>query len=718
MQLTTDIDTIQDATRAYLASGLCVLPARRDQKRPTVGSWKKYQERMPTEAEVSAWMANNPNAICILCGRASGNLEIIDFDGGGELFPAWWERILEDLRAKLVVESTPSGGRHVIYRCEEVVCGNLKLAQRADSKQIVTLIETRGEGGLFLCAPTEGYELVEGDLCSPPVLTQEERDTLLQAAWELNEHWPEAEDPQPTSTHRERPGGDYNARGDVREILHRHGWTLARPGANEYWRRPGKNSGWSATLKDRVFYVFSSNAAPFEPNRAYSPFSVYALLEHDGDYERAARSLRERGFGNASADNGHVGVDLSALTNLSTVKDPTNTERSALAEPHEGTSPSDSYGVDPTILTEPQSARAPDPFSIRVDAVCLADVDPEPVVWLWPGRFALGKLSLIAGEPGLGKSFLTLDMAARVSRGDGWPCDGGTESEPGGVVLLSAEDDIKDTIVPRLITAGADRSRIQAMRALYQPQPGLGVGVEKPVPFSLLEHVPQLEQLIQRAAPCKLVVVDPVSAFLGGTDSHNNSEVRSALSPLSDMAARSRVAVVAVTHLNKGQGSALNRVIGSVAFTAAARAAYVITRDEDDPARRLMLPAKNNLGRDADGFAYRLVGDPIPCVQWEPAPVSMSADEAVSGHPRGRGPKPDALRDAEGWLFDFLSAGPQPAKEVYVRAAEDGHTRDTIRRAKAALGIETAKDGFQGPWTWVLPGSGPLMTGMREGDND
>lgn len=373
----------------------------------------------------------------------------------------------------------------------------------------------------------------------------------------------------------------------------------------------------------------------------------------------------------------------------------------------------------PSYLGEPakmehlaDSARGPtvNPFAIRVDAVRLSDVDPEPIRWLWPGRFALGKLSLIAGQPGLGKSFLTLDIAARVSRGDHWPCDESSVCDQGGVVLLSAEDDIEDTIVPRLIAARADRSRIQAMRALYQPQPGIAPGAEKPVPFSLLEHVPQLEELIHRAETCRLVVVDPVSAFLGKTDSHNNSEVRSALAPLASMAERNGVAVIAVTHLNKGQGSALDRVIGSIAFTAAARAAYVVTRDEDDKARRLMLPAKNNLATDLDGFAYRLEGEPTPHVEWETMPVAMSADEAVGGR-RSRGPEPDARRDAEAWLMDYLAAGPRPAKALYIAASEDGHTKDTIRRAKATLGVQATKTGYQGAWVWLLPGSGPVMTG-------
>ena len=211
------------------------------------------------------------------------------------------------------------------------------------------------------------------------------------------------------------------------------------------------------------------------------------------------------------------------------------------------------------------------------------------------------------------------------------------------------------------------------------------------------------------------MIIDPVSAFLGSTDSHNNSEVRSVLAPLAEMAARHRVAVVVISHLNKGQGSALDRVIGSIAFTAAARAAFVVTKDDDDPARRLLLPVKNNLGCDTIGFAYRLEGEPTPHVEWEPAPVTMSADEAVGGEHRSRGPDPEARRDAEAWLLDFLAVRPRPALEVFNAARDDGHTKDTIKRAKAAVGILSVKAEFGGGWVWMLPGCGPLMKVTHEG---
>ncbi|HEX42733.1 MAG TPA: hypothetical protein ENN81_11845, partial [Phycisphaerales bacterium] len=307
---------ILEAALACRVAGLSVLPAHLAEKRPALSGWKPFQEHLPGKEQVCAWF-KEAEAICIVTGKVSGNLEMMDFDNGGELFDRWAGAVKEQspgLIDRLVIESSQSGGRHVAYRCRDAVCGNLKLAQRrletpggkqyvhrkdADGNQhvIQTLIETRGEGGLFLCAPSPGYKLLQGDFTHLPVLTPGERDVLLSAAWALNEYIPPPE-PIPTGcASLARPGDDYSARGDVRAVLVKHGWTLAKPGENEYWRRPGKTNGWSATLKDRIFYVFSSNAAPFEPNKAYSPFAVYAHLEHNGDFAAAARALRAEGYG-------------------------------------------------------------------------------------------------------------------------------------------------------------------------------------------------------------------------------------------------------------------------------------------------------------------------------------------------------------------------------------------------------------------------------------
>ncbi len=281
--MTLPLPSTLDAARRYAAAGLCVLPAIRegDDKRVALRSWKSYQTRLPTPAEHARWFAGpTQRDLCLVCGRVSGNLEMIDFDLAGAAFEPWRARVeavCPGLIDRLVVETTPSGGRHVAYRCSDPVCGNMKLAQRsfdapgADPievagkrftprkgvdgcwRAVATMIETRGEGGMFLCAPSNGYLLEAGDLAALPVIKSEERECLLACAWELNEAQHPVEDgPRPkassaSSPGEMKPGDDFNQRGDVRDLLVEHGWTRVSGGENEHWARPGKDRGCSAT---------------------------------------------------------------------------------------------------------------------------------------------------------------------------------------------------------------------------------------------------------------------------------------------------------------------------------------------------------------------------------------------------------------------------------------------------------------------------------------
>ncbi|QDU71057.1 DUF3987 domain-containing protein [Mucisphaera calidilacus] len=492
---------LAQAAKRYHRAGLRVLPAKLAEKRPAVGRWKQYQKRLPTDAEVSAWFANSHEALCILCGQVSGNAsgggggatsgggggatsgggEMIDFDAGGEKYDAWTQRIPPDLLAKLVIESTQHDGRHVYYLYGGEVCGNMKLAQRREGDKIVTLIETRGEGGLFLCAPTPGYKLIQGDLASPPVLTMAERDTLLQAAWDLTEYLPPVVDGPRNSTHitgsgnvgqrgrssvgqgqlsadnphsgeypsdngvvgqraamsvrpcgslpemGARPGDDFNHRGDVRAVLAEHGWVRTKGGENEYWRRPGKNAGTSATLKDGVFYVFSSNAAPFEPDRGYAPFAVYALLNHGGDYELAASSLAMKGYG------GMVGNSLAGRADG---PDMSGIERMSVAP---GACPPDTPGSGHTLaMSDGQAEPVPeiaDPGPLpdemlRVPGLVSEVMDHTLATAPYPNQVmafagALSLMAFLAGrkvrDPGDNRTNLYLLGLAHSASGKDWP---------------------------------------------------------------------------------------------------------------------------------------------------------------------------------------------------------------------------------------------------------------------------------------------------------
>ncbi len=397
---------MRGVARRYLAAGLSVLPAAAKQKRPTLSGWKQYQQHLPRAHDIDRWWTDGQSdACCIVAGAVSGNLELLDFDHGGELFAAWKELIPDELLGRLVVEQSRSGGRHVVYRCETSINGNMKLAQGVRDGQLVTLIETRGEGGLFLCAPTTGYVLEQGSLERVPILTSSDRELLLEAAWSLNEHTPPVFDPIPGQPQLElRPGDDFNNRGDVRDILLRNGWVLAKSGDNEYWRRPGKSDGWSATLRDRVLYVFSSNALPFEPERAYSPFAVYSLLEHGGDYEAAAKDLRTEGYGSDAV----VSLPYSAPPAICSDDD--------IPSPEPIMQPSDPGPMPEHMLRIPG-------FVSEVMDFCTATAPYPNQVMAFTGALALQ--AFLAGrkvrDPGDNRTNLYLLGLAHSAAGKDWP---------------------------------------------------------------------------------------------------------------------------------------------------------------------------------------------------------------------------------------------------------------------------------------------------------
>lgn len=333
-----------EAIKAYLAANLSPVPIKIKDKYPSMlREWRSYMKRQPTEQEMSLWSVyrNSQEYGCgLICGAVSGNLEVIDFDnhtGNAERYFNEFSSIPEVRQIitanDLAVETTQSGGYHLLYRSEKIDSSkklftikdligdretyfkdNLKFAKYIGKDFIVkrddlgreycdiTEIETRGEGGLIVTAPTKGYEVVAGDLRNIPTISAEERNTLIDFARAFNvpdiapAPAPRATTTAATPSDDQRPGDFYNENcaGDIPAILTAAGWQHL---GGKNWRRPGKKDGVSATLghvAPDTFYCFTSNGHPFEENHAYKPFTIFALLEHGGDFSAAARDLVAR----------------------------------------------------------------------------------------------------------------------------------------------------------------------------------------------------------------------------------------------------------------------------------------------------------------------------------------------------------------------------------------------------------------------------------------
>lgn len=333
------------------------------------------------------------------------------------------------------------------------------------------------------------------------------------------------------------------------------------------------------------------------------------------------------------------------------------------------------------------------------EIVTISDVVPEKVSWLWPGRIPRGKLTVLDGDPGLGKSTITLDLGACISMGRPLP-DSHESREPEGVVVLSAEDGLADTIRPRLEAAGADLSKVAAIKGI------LDGGEHRPL--GIPGDVTHIETAITKVNAA-LVIIDPLMAFLSGTvNSHRDQDIRRALHTLSDLAERTGAAILIIRHLNKAPGaSPLYRGGGSIGIIGAARSGLVVGKDPEDESRRVLAVTKSNLGAEPPSLAYTIENDPlfnVSRIRWHGV-VNLSANQIL---PTGDGGQDTgALAEAKAVLKDILAQGPMPSRWVKKQAKEAGIADRTLDRAKQVLGVRSDKSGGIGGadscWKWSLP---------------
>ena len=343
--------------------------------------------------------------------------------------------------------------------------------------------------------------------------------------------------------------------------------------------------------------------------------------------------------------------------------------------------------------------RRKDEFNV----ICAEEAGVGIVDWFWNGFIARGDVTVFFGPPEHSKSTLAMHFAALSTIGGEWPCDGGV-APMGRWLVLSAEDDWRTTINPRIIANGGDWKKVFRLNLNNRW-------------FDLSKDIQALKTTIEKMEDVIGLVIDPVSAFLGKpgkVDSHKQADVRGILGPLHEMATELNIVIIAIMHPNKSLegASVLAAIAGSSAFGEAPRVVHLIIPDPDDENRVLMLRAKNShMPRTVTtGMAYRLVNTEIEPginaakIMWD-GPVDISAREALKAYAR---PEKDrrGAKEVQDWLRALLLAGPMDVKKIREEADKIGISKDQLDRAKQKLGVISRKIGMSDGFEWLLGGDG------------
>ncbi len=345
----------------------------------------------------------------------------------------------------------------------------------------------------------------------------------------------------------------------------------------------------------------------------------------------------------------------------------------------------------------------------KLNVVSLADVDAKAVEWLWPFRIPKNKFTLFAGPQGIGKGFFTLYMAAQIAKGEPWPDCADVSNERGGVLLLTAEDALSDTVAWRLEnTFGLNkesRRSIEAIRCVTSEN-----GTERL--FNLGLDLKHLESLIQQRRNIRLIIIDPINSYWPSKkDSNRDSDVRSVLAPITAMAERCNVSVIGLMHLNKrSDASALDRILNSVAFSAVARTVWIFGWDKrddvkDEVRRRDFVLAKCNSSPYQPGtnsIVFTLSQE--KGMKLEEFNAIIDANEMVKTDEQADEEKKD-IDVAIKFLQEVLEGGEEKsAKQIIAEAKQNGISLRTLMRAKRNINIRSRKHGgSEGYWVWKLP---------------
>jgi triphosphoribosyl-dephospho-CoA synthetase len=351
-----------------------------------------------------------------------------------------------------------------------------------------------------------------------------------------------------------------------------------------------------------------------------------------------------------------------------------------------------------------------------------ADIKAERVKWIWRRRISRGNVTVIFGQPGLGKGQIAANLAATVSRGRKWPCKEGL-APIGHVIMINAEDGAADTVRPRLEAAGANLTRVHIMKDVADPTRGQRL-------FSLVADLERLDELLESIETPRLVIIDPLSAFLTPGDgqqfnANDITQVRGLLSRVDALAKKHDIAIVFICHLTKASaGTALSRLAGSSALAAAPRAAFLVTRGEDGSKWLIFAAAKNNLGSDSTTLQYRIRRKKLPSgiapyISWNKKTLSITADEALANG-SGGARKVAAAREIDEFLRKLLADGRRGSTEVFADGKEHGFSPKQLHTAAGRLGVRKFNTGSPETkkWWWELGGAANSSVASKDKADD
>jgi hypothetical protein len=654
----------RDAAFALASIGLHVFACTPD-KKPTVTAWE--QNATDNTFQIEAIWQSSPHFIPGLPVGAHG-LVVIDCDrkpnapDGVAAFYSLCAAHSIDLSSAFVVE-TPSTGLHFYFR-SDTAYGNSRGSLPAG-------IDVRGKGG-YVIAPGatlpdgRGYKIVHGSWNAIPALPEALAAFL-----------------RPKVNSAPTPAAHAPQRATEREIAYA-AQALSDEISKLETMKPG--DGRNHALNVAAHSMGTMNGAGWIDAVTVSQ----ALLS-------------------AASANGHTSKHGEQQT-IKTIESGLN---AGMSKPREPLAVVPAIDISSMIANGIAACKRKESQVVvsgkrSITLVQCSTIEAKPITWLWNGFIPQGKLTLLAGAGGTGKSTLAFNFAATVSNAGAWP-DGSRCNDASNVLVWSSEDDAADTITPRLMAVGANLSKCGIISGAIDEN-----GMR--CPFDAARDMEQLREATQQIGKVSLLIIDPIVTAVTG-DMHKANDVRRSLQCIVDFAAATNCAVLGITHFAKGTAgkNSAERVIGSQAFAALARMVLVAAKEEESD-RRVFTRAKSNNSIDTGGFNYSIEAIELQSgivatrVIWGESleGSSRSILAKVEGDVKEDGEK---LRAAKQFLIEMLTNGSAPAKELLKYAREGyGISEDTLRRAYKEIGTKPARVGFgsNGAWMWALPFANPL----------